>query len=173
MGEKAGKGNNCDSCAEKECKRIVAGRAKLRAARLNIVVTAPLFSQLYPANATCLKQAVLSTLVGDLILLDTEAHHRSQRLMKWLLLLRIVQVILLNTFLILCKISGLYHVYYSSDKMQEQKDRIYWKEWGCMALDGCTEWQILIINHFSLKLWGLHSCCLVTNKVTIHSFFPF
>ena len=45
MAEKAGKGNNCDPCAEKHCKDVVANRAKLRATRLDIVVDAPLFSQ--------------------------------------------------------------------------------------------------------------------------------
>jgi hypothetical protein len=79
MGEKAGKGNNCDYCAEKQCNEVVANRAKLRATRLNIVVSAPLFSQLCPANATCLKKCVLSTFGGDMILLDTEAHHRSHQ----------------------------------------------------------------------------------------------
>jgi hypothetical protein len=79
MGEKEGHGNNCDDCAEKNCKAVIACRAKLRAARLNIVVSAPLFSQLGPENATCLKKSVLSTLNGDLILIDTEAHHRSHQ----------------------------------------------------------------------------------------------
>ncbi len=66
--------NNCDPCAEKHCKDVVTNRAKLRATRLDIVVAAPLFSQLAPANASCLKKSVLSALVGDLILLDTEAY---------------------------------------------------------------------------------------------------
>ena len=79
MGEKEGHGNNCDDCAEKHCKEVVANRAKLRANRLDIVVSAPLFSQLCPANATCLKKYVLPTFAGDMILLDTEAHHRSHQ----------------------------------------------------------------------------------------------
>jgi hypothetical protein len=79
MGEKAGKGNNCDACAEKFCKRVVANRAILRAHRLDIVVSAPLFSQLGPENASYLKKSVFSGLLCDLILLDTEAHHRSHQ----------------------------------------------------------------------------------------------
>ncbi len=79
MGEKVGKGNNCDTCAEKHCKEVVANRAKVRANRLDIVVSAPLFSQICPAFASCLKKFVLSTFAGDMILLDTEAHHRSHQ----------------------------------------------------------------------------------------------
>jgi hypothetical protein len=79
MGEKAGKGNNCDYCAEKHCNEVVANRAKLRATRLNIVVSAPLFSQICPENSSALKRSRLLLLLGDLILIDTEAHHRSHQ----------------------------------------------------------------------------------------------
>ena len=79
MGDKAGKGNNCDSCAEKHCSEVVANRAILRATRLDIVVVSPLFSQLLPDHASALKPVPLSLLVNDLVLLDTEAHHRSHQ----------------------------------------------------------------------------------------------
>jgi hypothetical protein len=82
MGEKEGHGNNSDDCAEKFCKRVVANRALLRARRLDIVVSAPLFCQLAPENDSCLKKSVLTTLIGDLILIDTEAHHRSHQFLE-------------------------------------------------------------------------------------------
>ncbi len=59
------------------------------------MVAAPLFSQLAPANASCLKKSVLSAIVGDLILLDTEAHHsppNSHILMRWPLLEHPIQI---------------------------------------------------------------------------------
>jgi hypothetical protein len=79
MGYKKGKGNNCDECAEKHCKEVVANRAKLRATRLQIQVLSPLFSQLSLENAASLKSDVLDLLLGDIVLLDSEANHRSHQ----------------------------------------------------------------------------------------------